>query len=529
MREGHRHAADHPTFHRRLLLLCLGIAAARAEEMDREQMKGLDEQVQEIKSDVLGIAAELNRLEEKLLYPSGTQVAVFVALAQGDSVRLDAVQVQIDGELVAHYIYSFKELDALRKGGVQRLYVGNVPTGAHLLEVPVGGKLEGGADLQPDRAVRFDKGVGAQAGRPDAGRPRLRARPDRARELVSDGARAAPLLGLAAAARSRPARRGRRARGTSTSARRSSTPTRASTSTRSQRLDTELAQHHGLDEPQLDSLHYHISGAEFSVGDFELNYRMHHRAGRAIQAVLEGDVDELVRNEAAYRLARIHFQKDQLEEALHALERIDGEVPEEIRDDVEFLRANVYLARGRPREAVEVLEQLPDAGELAGVRRLQPRHRAAAGRRPGRSDRAARPRRPDQGARARRPRRSATSRTSCSARCCSRRRTSRAHSRRSTACGSRGRSPTRRCCAPAGPRSRPDGYERALVPWSILAERDPTDVAVQEALLAVPYAYSKLERARARGAAVRPRAGDVRRRDRQGRRFDRQRSAKADS
>jgi hypothetical protein len=78
-----------------------------------------------------------------------------------------------------------------------------------------------------------------------------------------------------------------------------------------QRLDTELGMYRGLDEPQLDTLHYHINNAEFSVGDFELNYRMHHRAGRAIKAVLEGAVDEAVRNEAAFRLARIHFQKDQ--------------------------------------------------------------------------------------------------------------------------------------------------------------------------------------------------------------------------
>src|SRR5215475_4955620 len=89
-----------------------------------------------------------------------------------------------------------------------------------------------------------------------------------------------------------------------------------------QRLDTELAMYHGLDEPGLDTLHYHINDAEFSVGDFELNYRMHQRAGRAIKAVLEGAVDEAVRNEAAFRLARIHFQKDQLDDALQALARI---------------------------------------------------------------------------------------------------------------------------------------------------------------------------------------------------------------
>lgn len=124
-----------------------------------------------------------------------------------------------------------------------------------------------------------------------------------------------------------------------------------------ERLDAELAQYHGLDEPGRDSLHYHINDAEFSVGDFELNYRMHHRAGRAIKAVLEGAVDEAVRNEAAFRLARIHFQKDQLDEALQALARIEGAVPPEIADDVEFLRANIYMATGRPDEAVEVLKK----------------------------------------------------------------------------------------------------------------------------------------------------------------------------
>ena len=76
-----------------------------------------------------------------------------------------------------------------------------------------------------------------------------------------------------------------------------------------ERLDTEVRQHSGVDEPELDSLYSHIADAEFSLGDFELRYRMHHRAGRAIKAVLEGAVDEDIRNDAAYRLARIHFKK----------------------------------------------------------------------------------------------------------------------------------------------------------------------------------------------------------------------------
>src|SRR5512136_2905119 len=74
-----------------------------------------------------------------------------------------------------------------------------------------------------------------------------------------------------------------------------------------ERLDAELAQHRRVDEPQLDSLQYHIRQADFSVGDFELRYRMHLRAGRAIRAVLDADVEQPVKNEAAYRLAKIEF------------------------------------------------------------------------------------------------------------------------------------------------------------------------------------------------------------------------------
>src|SRR5262249_44370013 len=122
----------------------------------------------------------------------------------------------------------------------------------------------------------------------------------------------------------------------------------------------------GPDAPRLDTLHHHIHDAEFSVGDFELSYRMHLRAGRAIKAVLEGAVDEAVRNEAAFRLARIHFQKDQLDDAQQALARIQGAVPGQIHSDVAFLRANLAMATGHPGDAVKVLEPLRGDADLAG-------------------------------------------------------------------------------------------------------------------------------------------------------------------
>ncbi len=135
-------------------------AAAYGQEIPKEQIKGLDEQVQEIKSDVLGIAAELNQLEEKLLYPSNTQVAVFVSLAGGETFRLDSVEIQLDGAPVAHHLYTFKELEALRKGGVQRVYAGNVRSGEHDLEVLILGKTDGGTDFKKSGRFKVAKDVG---------------------------------------------------------------------------------------------------------------------------------------------------------------------------------------------------------------------------------------------------------------------------------------------------------------------------------------------------------------------------------
>jgi hypothetical protein len=160
------------------LLLGLGGAHVWAQHDEQREMRGLDEQVQEIKSDVLSISEELSRLEEKLLYPSGTQVAIFVELATGEPMRLDAVRLRIDGQLVAHYIYSFKELEALRKGGVQRIYVGNVPTGERQLEVLVNGKLGNGEDFNRTEQFAFRKDVkpklvGLTLAGPDSGKPAI--------------------------------------------------------------------------------------------------------------------------------------------------------------------------------------------------------------------------------------------------------------------------------------------------------------------------------------------------------------------
>src|SRR5215468_10149417 len=260
-----------------------------------------------------------------------------------------------------------------------------------------------------------------------------------------------------------------------------------------QRLDTELSQYHRLDEPELDTLHYHINEAEFSVGDFELDYRMHYRAGRAIKRVLEGSVDDAVRNEAAFRLARIHFQKDQLDDALQALGRIRGTVPEKIKNDVEFLRANIYMATGRPSDAVMVLEHLQSSDESQGgfiaynlgIALLQAGRKQEAieqldkaGRLPG----------VDPAGLAIRDKSNLVL-GSLLFESGNLERAKQSLDRVRLEGPFSNQALLRAGWAEASAKQ----YDRALVPWNILADREPTDAAAQEVILAVPHAYASMK------------------------------------
>ena len=142
-----------------LLLIAGSPALVAADDLTGDNMRSLDGQVQEIKSDVLNIASELNTLEERLLFPSHTQVSLFVSIAENEDFRLDAVQIEINGELATHHIYSFKELDALQNGGVQKIYTGNLTTGEHDLHVTMIGKLKNGNDFSESGSFSLAKGV----------------------------------------------------------------------------------------------------------------------------------------------------------------------------------------------------------------------------------------------------------------------------------------------------------------------------------------------------------------------------------
>lgn len=259
-----------------------------------------------------------------------------------------------------------------------------------------------------------------------------------------------------------------------------------------ERLDSEVLQHGEVDEPELDTLNPFIDDADFALGDFELRYRMHHRAGRAITAVLTGAVDEVVRNDAAYRLARIHFQKGQAQDALAALERIDGKVPARIRDDIEFLRANVFLALERPGDAVPVLKGLQGSDAFAGfaaynlgIALLQDGRQADG---LAQLDKAGLFKARDEAELAIRDKANLVLGTLL---------LEQDDPARARPVLNRVRLDgpfSNQALLNAGWSSMTAGdADRAVVPWRILAEREVTDRASQEAMLALPYAYAQLD------------------------------------
>jgi hypothetical protein len=258
------------------------------------------------------------------------------------------------------------------------------------------------------------------------------------------------------------------------------------------RLDTELWQFYRLDDPKLDPLHYQVNQANFSVGDFELSYRMHQRAGRAFRAVLEGDVSEPIRNEAAWRLARIFMQKGDATSALAAIERIKGRIPEKIKNEELLLRGQIYMHVGRFPQAIKIFRDIKsekgfegyssynlgialiESGqEAAGLTELEKTGLLT-------SD--------DEATLAIRDKANlllgnhliSADKPAEAKQYLDRVRVSGPFSNKAL-------------LSSGWADAAEEKFDRALVPWSILIKRNSTDKAVQEGLLGAPYAYNKLK------------------------------------
>jgi len=124
--------------------------------------RGLDQEIQDLKKDVVDLNKDLFILEEELLFPANTQVAVFLSVDVGSFFALDSVQLKLDRKEVINYLYTPREVEALLKGGVQRLYLGNLKVGAHELVAFFNGKGPNERAYKRGASLRFEKGVGAK-------------------------------------------------------------------------------------------------------------------------------------------------------------------------------------------------------------------------------------------------------------------------------------------------------------------------------------------------------------------------------
>jgi hypothetical protein len=154
------------TAHRALLLaactLLVAPLPAHSTEPGADGLKTVDQDVQALKKQLIELNRDLFKLEEELLYPASTQVAVFLSVDVGTFFALDSVTLKVDDKEVANYLYTEREVQALHRGGVQKLYLGNLKAGSHEIVAFFTGKGPHDRDYRRGTTLQVDKTVGAK-------------------------------------------------------------------------------------------------------------------------------------------------------------------------------------------------------------------------------------------------------------------------------------------------------------------------------------------------------------------------------
>ena len=136
--------------------------APQATETDAPALQTVDQDVQALKKQLIELNRDLFKLEEELLYPASTQVAVFLSVDVGTFFALDSVTLKVDDKEVANYLYTEREVKALHRGGVQKLYLGNLKAGSHEIVAFFTGKGPHDRDYRRGTTLQLDKTVGAK-------------------------------------------------------------------------------------------------------------------------------------------------------------------------------------------------------------------------------------------------------------------------------------------------------------------------------------------------------------------------------
>lgn len=138
------------------------VTTLQAEGESTANLKTVDQDVQALKKQLIDLNRDLFKLEEELLYPASTQVAVFLSVDVGTFFALDSVTLKVDDKEVANYLYTEREVEALHRGGVQKLYLGNLKAGEHEITAFFVGKGPHERDYRRGTTLKVEKAVGAK-------------------------------------------------------------------------------------------------------------------------------------------------------------------------------------------------------------------------------------------------------------------------------------------------------------------------------------------------------------------------------
>jgi len=137
-------------------------SAAAAASAPAAPAASLDTRIQDVKADVIRLNRDLLVLEEELLFPASTQVALFVSMDVGKMFELESVQIKLDDKVIANHLYTPLEVQALHRGGVQRVYLGNLRTGTHAIDAFFTGRGPHERDYRRATTLKFDKASDAK-------------------------------------------------------------------------------------------------------------------------------------------------------------------------------------------------------------------------------------------------------------------------------------------------------------------------------------------------------------------------------
>ena len=143
-------------------IIHLGVSYAEETTTQNRPVTALDNQIQDLKKEILDLNRDLFLLEEDLLFPANTQFSVFLSMDVGEFFDLDSVQLKLDDVVVGNHLYTEREVAALKRGGVHRLYTGNLTSGEHELVAYFVGKGPRDRDYKRGTTLKVTKGSEAQ-------------------------------------------------------------------------------------------------------------------------------------------------------------------------------------------------------------------------------------------------------------------------------------------------------------------------------------------------------------------------------